>query len=119
MSEYLNMSLHDWEWFGEDIITCTKQINVENFMVLDYTEYSLIVVQSSCWDECDLDSNPSFGWDSSLNLGELEHVFRISNELELGWEWTLIDNIYQSWSGGSQRHFTKVDALWTEMNIES
>ena len=56
MSVGVDMALTKRDWLRKDVIACTNQINVQYFVVPNYTEHSLIVVARFHWVECDDDS---------------------------------------------------------------
>lgn len=40
----IDVSLHEWHRFGQNIIASTYEINVEHLMIPDDTEYPLVII---------------------------------------------------------------------------
>ena len=46
VTEGVHVALCQWDWLSQDIETGSNQVYIENFVILDHTEDSLIVVSS-------------------------------------------------------------------------
>ena len=51
----VNMTLHQRERLSQDVIACANQVDIENGVITDDTEDSLIIVSGSLWSEGDDD----------------------------------------------------------------
>ena len=56
MTVSVNMPLAERDRLSENIVARAEEVNIENLVVLDETEDSLIVVSSALWAECDDDA---------------------------------------------------------------
>jgi hypothetical protein len=85
VSVNIDMFLHKWNRFGQDVEACANQINEQHLVVFNDTENTFIVVSSSFGTEIDYNSLWRVWFYSANWLTEAEHVRRISVELELSW----------------------------------
>ena len=105
------MPLAERDRLGENIVARTEEVNIENLVVLDETEDSLIVVTSALGAEGDDDALGGMRLNYSTCDREREQVVLICEELERGGQVAVIDDIEETVSCRLVLHLTELDSL--------
>ena len=111
MSECIDVSLTQRNWLGENIIASSNQIDEEDFVILDHTEDSFIVVACLAWVEVDDHSHRGQWFDDSFSHREGKCIALVSNELERCWQVTRVNHIQKSVGLCLHLNFTETDRL--------
>ena len=113
----VDMTLAKRDGLSKHIIACSKQVNVEDLVVLDETEDALIVVTAALRGVGDNDALGSVRLNHALGHRERKEVALVSEELEGGGKIAVIDNIQKTVGGLLNLNFTKLDCLCGQLNI--
>ena len=111
MSVYVNVALHEWNRLSKDIKTSSNHINIKNFVISNDTEYSFVKVASLFWTKVHNDSCWWVWLHCSNILAEVKSITRISAQLKLCWEVTVIDYIQNSICLSFDLNFSEVQTL--------
>jgi hypothetical protein len=76
------MSLLKWDRLGQDVIASSHHVNVQNNMVSDHTENSLVKISSGGRSKGDDYSVERIGFDDSLCARKTKHVVLVCLKLE-------------------------------------
>ena len=90
------MPLAERDRLGKNIVARTEEVNIENLVVLDETEDSLIVVTSALGAEGDDDTLGGMRLNYTTCDREREQVVLICEELERGGQVAVIDDIEET-----------------------
>lgn len=98
-TECIDMVLGDRERLKEEIVACREEVDVEDSVVGDGAEDTLIVADCVSWEEGNADSRVGFRFDSAFGFRKHEDAgIRVSGrvELELRWQLALVVDCQQT-----------------------
>lgn len=111
------MPLAERDRLSENIVARAEEVNIENLVVLDETEDSLIVVTSALGAEGDDDALGGMRLNYSTCDREREQVVLICEELERGGQVAVIDDIEETVSCRLVLHLTELDSLGGKWDV--